>query len=181
MNKKTFAEVLKENLTSDSFKQKVEKLFPVKNELNENLTSNCFKQKVENLTSNNSIKNELKKYYITENDLKKIYNSIRFYKNLFKPPVKLLFYWQEEDWQGSLFVIYEYKYQLNDIQITKYIYIRGRFGSCEYCDNVPDSNETLDKIFDILSICNQIKEIELPKYAHPELISCFQDFKKNLV
>lgn len=40
------------------------------------------------------------------------------------------FYWKEEDYQGSIFAIYEYKFKNK----TYYFCIKSGFGSCSGCD-----------------------------------------------
>jgi hypothetical protein len=153
MFKKSFAEILKENLNEESFKPPD----PINTTIN-TLISDSFMC-------------DLKIYYITVEDIKNIYGSRSFYKKLFKAPVKMIFYWCEEDWQGSLFVIYSFK--------NKYIYIKGYFGSCEVCDNFPDTEESLEKTFNNLQITDNIDNITLSDYSHPDLLKNFDKFKNK--
>lgn len=148
MFKKSFAEILKENLNENSFKPPD---IPI--------------QTLDPFIS------ELKNYYIKVEDTKNIYGSRSFYKKLFKTPIKMLFYWCEEDWQGSLFVIYSYK--------NKYIYISGYFGSCELCDSFPDTENDLERTFNNLQITEDFSSIKLSEYSHPELIKNFDKFKNK--
>lgn len=145
---KTFAQVLKENLTKDSFKSSTKPL---------------------------TFKDEIKKFYIK--DTSDIYGSRDFYKNLFKDPIKMVFYWCEEDWQGSLFVIYSYTTQSKQY----YIYCDGYFGSCEMCDGFPNTEKSLDSHFNKINICNNINEIVHGEYTHPELLIKFKEFKDALI
>lgn len=152
MFKKTFADTLKENLTKDSFKH----------------------TKQHNQILNDPFLCELFKCYISIKDIEKIYNSQNFYKKMFRQPVRLLFYWCEEDWQGRLFVIYSYKH--------KYIYTNSYFGSCEGCDSFPNTEESLIKKFNSLNICDNINNINIhgydPKYTNPDLVKNFEKFKR---
>ena len=129
MFKKSFSEVLKDNLNKDSF-QPPTPIPPIPH------------APPSPLSKDDVFKKEIKKFYVNVNDIKKIYGSRSFYKKLFKDPVKMIFYWCEEDWQGSLFVVYHYK--------NKYIYTKGYFGSCEACDGYPNTEESLLKQFNDL-------------------------------
>jgi hypothetical protein len=156
MFKKSFAEMLKENLREDSFKPPTPPP-PTKD------------TKDTSLLSLNPFLLEIKRHYLTVKDVEKIYGSRSFHKKLFKEPVKMVFYWCEEDWQGSLFVIYSYK--------NKYIYIDGGFGSCEVCDGFPQSEDSLMRKFNSLNISDSIENISFSTYAHPELLKHFDKFK----
>lgn len=162
MFKKSFAEMLKENLTEDSFKPPDKTTFPEKRLLPSH--------------SNPSLE-EVYQYYITIKDIEKIYGSRSFYKKLFKEPVKMVFYWCEEDWQGSLFVIYQYK--------SKYIYVHGGFGSCEICDAFPQTEEELLRQFERLQVCEDITEINIHRRyvdcTHPDLVKDFEKFKNKIL
>lgn len=105
--KKLFSEILKENLTSKSFK----------NTLSPKPSYNTL------FFDLHPVKKEIHKYFINLKELLKVYNSREFYGKLFKSQLKNCFYWCEEDFQGSLFTIYEYN--------VWFIYTRGGFGSCE--------------------------------------------------
>lgn len=156
MFKKSFAKMLKENLREDSFKS----------------LSRC-----KEVSSHLSLLPvlavpfllEIKRYYLTVKDVEQIYSSRDFHKRLFKEPVKLVFYWCEDDWQGSLFVVYTYK--------NKYIYIDSGFGSCDLCDEFPLSEDSLMRKFKSLNISDSIQNISLPTYSHPELLKHFDKFK----
>lgn len=150
--KKLFSEILKENLTSNVF-------------LNDLSPKPSY-----SLNNLHPVKKEIHKYFINLKELLKVYNSIEFYRKLFKNPVKNCFYWCEEDFQGSLFTIYEYN--------GWFIYTRGGFGSCEVCDGLVNSQERLDKIFLELKITDDINiHGNLLEYTHPELIDKFNTFK----
>ena len=160
MFKKSFAEMLKQNLREDSFKPPDKTTSPEKRLP----------------THSNPVLDDVYQYYITIKDIEKIYGSRSFYKKLFKEPVKMIFYWCEEEWQGSLFVIYQYK--------DKFIYTKGCFGSCEVCDAFPDTEETLVNKFNSLQLCDNINDINIHgRYAdctHPDLIKDFEKFKNKL-
>jgi len=163
MFKKSFAEMLKENLNDDSFKpppvppppRQVKKIFP-------DITDEFLL--------------EIKKYYITVKDIERIYGSRSFYKKLFKEPVKRIFYWCEEEWQGSLFVVFQYK--------NRYIYVNGYFGSCEVCDGFPQDEESLERTFRNIGVCNDINDITLgykPEFVNPDLSKDFEKFKNKIL
>lgn len=162
MSRKSFAEILKENLTQDSFKPPTppppsKQIFNIHGDIN------------------NPFLLEIKRFFISMANIDKIYGSRNFYKSLFRDQVKRIFYWCEEDFQGSLFVIYYYK--------NKYIYTRGYFGSCEVCDGFPDTEESLLKEFTGLKISDTIEDIDIhgynPEFTHPELVKDFEKFKKR--
>jgi len=167
---KSFAQVLQENLTENSFKNKPIPPVPKK------ITS-C--EKVFDISD--PFKKELYNYYITLKDLSKIHSFKSFYAKLFKKPIKIAFYWCEEDWQGEIFAIYEYPDNSNDYS-GKFISIRG--GSCSGCDALYDQHEhsqdMLNKVFSQLITYENIDEINVhgysPEYTHPELISKFQNW-----
>ena len=154
--KKSFAEILKENLTKKSFKNKPPK--PA-------------------IPKPHPFQKEIHDYFINLKDLSRIHSSKTFYAKLFKNPVKISFYWCEEDWQGSIFTVYEYS--------GKFISVNGGFGSCSTCDFfIRDSDELhehsqerLDKTFLHLKITDNINNINIhgnhPEYTHPELVSKF--------
>lgn len=121
----------------------------------------------------NKVLREIQEFYITPEDLENIDGSKTFYKKLFKHPVNLVFYWAEEDYQGYLFVIYQYK--------DKFIYKEGGFGSCDYCDKYPDTQDSISILFESLNVCESIQEIELPFYGHPEFLNAFQNFKNKFL
>lgn len=162
MFKKTFAEILKENLGDDSFKPPPPaKPKPIRKIFGE-ITDEFLL--------------EIKKYYITVKDIERVYGSRSFYKNLFKEPVKRIFYWCEEDWQGCLFVIFHYK--------NRYIYVSGYFGSCEVCDAFPQDEESLERAFRNVHVCDNLNDITLgynPEFVHPELIKDFEKFKSKMI
>lgn len=173
MFKKTFAEMLKENLNDDAFKPPPPPPPVIKKE-----SEHLKQEKIQNRTlfSDETLSPfllEIKKFFITVKGVEKIYGSRNFHKKMFKAPVKLLFYWCEEDWQGSLFVVYTYKH--------KYIYSSGGFGSCEVCDGFPQTEEELMRKFRNLYVTDSIQDIELHQYAHPELIKHFDKFKTKYV
>lgn len=166
--RKSFVEVLKENLSSESFKPL--KLPKQKSHLNILL---------------DPYKKEIYDYFICLKEVSKVHSSKRFYAKLFRDPVKISFYWCEEDWQGSIFAIYEHD--------GKFISVNGGFGSCSGCDafitdseEIRDhSQERLDKIFSRLIINENINDINIHgnhrEYTHPELVSKFNIWIKNKI
>lgn len=172
---KSFARVLQENLTENSFKNKPKPPVPKK------ITS-C--EKIFDMSD--PFKKELYNYYITLKDLSKIHSFKSFYAKLFKKPIKIAFYWCEEDWQGEIFAIYEYpdNSDNSDEYSGKFISIRG--GSCSGCDAFitynphEHSQDMLNKVFSQLIIYENIDEINVhgysPEYTHPELISKFENW-----
>lgn len=171
MPKKSYAEVLKENLNENSFKNSISKNRKLENNdkiLNDNI------KKTEN---NETFKLEIKQYFLTQIELDNIYGSVSFYSKLFKDPVKLIFFWCEDSWEGTLFYIYEYK--------NKYIYSSGGFGSCEICDNYPKTIDESMRIFNNLTIIDSLDKVKLNEYMysqpHPELYKKFNIFKNNYI
>lgn len=130
------------------------------------------------------VKLELEQY-LTKYDDDSWYNEYGFrragkyvYKKIFMEPVKQLFYWQEEDWQGSTFAVYEYK--------KKLVVVRGYFGSCSGCDAFEGStreevNERLHETVRRAEIYDDVRMIELSKYSHPELRQAFEKFRQEFV
>lgn len=165
--RRSFAEILKENLTDKSFKP------PPKPKTVDKKTIEQIKQPTRPLILTNPYQKEIYEYFIGIKELSKIHSSRTFYAKLFKNPVKTSFYWCEEDWQGSIFAVYEYS--------GKFISVKGGFGSCEVCDGLPDSQERLNKIFSHLMINENINEINIhgnhPEYTHHELVSKFNTWK----
>ena len=149
MFKKSFSEMLKENLNEYSLNPPISITLPPPS----------------------PFLLDLKRHYLTVKDVEKIYSSRSFYKKMFKEPVKMELYWSEKDWQGSLFVVYTYK--------DKYIYIHidGEFASYEECNRFPQSDESLIKTFQSLNVTDSIEEILLPIYTHPDLVKHFDKFK----
>ena len=177
MFNKSFAEVLKENLTDESFKPPDKTLDKTSDKTLDKTSGKTLDKNKDNYNISDQFRSEIHKYYLNLKDLDKIYGSRSFYKKLFKEPVKMIFYWCEEDWQGSLFVVYSYK--------NKYIYTKGYFGSCEVCDAFPDTEETLIKKFNSLEICEDINDISIHgRYSdctHPELVKDFEKFKTKIL
>jgi hypothetical protein len=161
MFKKSFADILKENLNDNSFRP------PPNPKLKEPIQKSLFPDITDSFLL------EVKKFYITVRNIERIYGSRSFYKSLFKEPIKRIFYWCEEDWQGSLFVIYYYK--------NKYIYTSGHFGSCEVCDGFPQDEEALQRTFRHIKVCDDVNDIDIhgynPKFTHPQLVKDFEKFK----
>jgi len=93
------------------------------------------------------------------------------YKHMFTAPIKMIFSWEEEDWQGTVYVIYEYV--LNNKPY--YIEVNGHFGSCGGCDPFMDADneQYKDRIIKALKTeCNvytSLSRIPIRKYIHPEL------------
>jgi len=172
MFKKSFVEVLKENLSQDSFKQPnppsiAPKLLP--SQPSKEYT-NCDLRGIKD-----PFLQEIKRFFVSMTDINEIYGSRDFYKNLFKKPIKRIFYWCEEDYQGSILVIYYYK--------NKYIYTKGSFGSCELCDGFPDTEDALLEEFSDIEVCDKIEDINIhgynPEFTHPDLVKKFEKFKKK--
>lgn len=145
---KTFAEILKEN---------IDKRF-------------IYTLKPRRLTP---FQKEIKQFFVNENDLEEIHGSRLFYSKLFKYPVKSVFYWCEEDWQGSIFVIYKYHWS----GVDYFICCNGSFGSCEISDGYLNDNKSLDYIFNNLKIVNKIDDITFSDFNHPNLKIAFDNFK----
>jgi len=100
------------------------------------------------------------------------------YRNLFMEPVKQLFYWEEEDWQGSIFALYEYS--------SYFVVVKGFFGSCSGCDpfegaTYEEVNERLQKIVTHAELYKDIRAVELSKYSHPDLVQEFEKFRQEFV
>jgi hypothetical protein len=148
---------------------------------------------MDNNTENNIIKKELQNYLIGIKDFDYLnkeeietygcgINSCYIYKNLFKHPVKRIFEWIEDDFQGTVYVLFEYTYN-NKIY---YISIKGRFGSCPGCDYIEgtaDINTLLFKInniFERIDICNDINDIVLSKYDHCDLQMKLYEFLNQI-
>jgi len=133
------------------------------------------------------IKQELKKYIKPIiSGFSKFYgyenNSIEIYNNFFTEPVKCIFSWIEDDWQGTIVCVYTYK--------NYYVYLRGDFGSCSGCDYFEGSSEVeiadkLLKIFENIKIYKpenfiKIKE-NFTEYTHPDLIKKWDSFTQNFI
>lgn len=173
--RKSFAQVLKENLTEKSFKNKPKlKPKPPVPKLQHKKITTCEE-------ISDPFKKEIHEFFIGIKDLSKIHSSRSFYAKLFKKPIKIAFYWCEEDWQGSIFAVYEYN--------EKFISVEGGYGSCEICDAFisydeeprEHSEDMLNNVFSHLTINENIDDINIhgnyPEYTHPELISKFQNWK----
>lgn len=165
--RKSFVEVLKENLNSKSFKPL--KLPKQKTNSHLNILPDPYQK-------------EIYDYFICAKEVSKIHSSKRLYAKLFRDPVKISFYWCEEDWQGSIFAVYEYN--------SKFISVNGAFGSCSVCDPFINdgevdchSQEKLNRVFSHLTINENINDINIhgnhPEYTHPELVSKFNIWIKN--
>lgn len=163
MFKKSFAEILKENLNDDSFKPPPPPPPTPKKSLFPEITDPFLL--------------EIKKFFMNVKSIEKIYGSRSYFKSLFREPVKRIFYWCEEDWQGSLFVIFSYK--------NRYIYTRGYFGSCEVCDGFPQSEEEIERSFRSIQVCDNLEEVNIhgynPEYTHPDLAKDFEKFKNKML
>ena len=144
---KTFAEILKENIDKDFI----------------------YKLKPKKLTI---LEKEIKDFFVNNDDIKKIHGSRLFYSKLFKYPVESVFYWCEEDWYGSIFVIYKY--------LDNFIYSDGYFGSCEICENYTKDNDSLDNIFNNFKIVTNLDDITFTHFTNKNLKISFENFKKEL-
>lgn len=124
---------------------------------------------------------QLKTYLIeySENDIDHSfgfkYSSKGVYRNLFKPPVKRIFYACEDFYSGDIMVIFEYK----NIYIVSY----GNFGSCCVCDtwesitNFSEIKRGLEEIFARLEYYNSLDEISIKNYCSDDIHKRFCDFK----
>jgi hypothetical protein len=137
-----------------------------------------------------NLSEEIKSYFITLKQLRERFyknyrNSVEFYDKLFNPPVELVFYWNTEDYSGHTFSVYKYLGNLGSGP-SKFIYIEGEFGSCEMCDNLPYSQEDLDRVYENIRICDTVQEIDLAynkldvKYLNPDLVNKFLFFKQKI-
>lgn len=124
-------------------------------------------------------KKEISKFYINSSNIYKNICNKSIYKQLFKNPVKNIFYWCEEDYTGSIFTVYEY--------LGKYICVYGEFGSCTGCGDIflnfiededvsqEDLQEKLNQIFSNIIISENINDINLHNYninyTNPDLIN----------
>lgn len=106
-------------------------------------------------------------------------NSCSVYSNLFYEPVERIFYWREEDWQGSLFVVYRLRIQDS---ADCYAYVMGYFGSCSGCDYIEGTkhahelNLKVKNIFNDIQFTKDIQSIELGKCVHPDLLQNWKDY-----
>ncbi len=123
-------------------------------------------------------------------------NSQDLYQRLFNKhenlDMKLAFYWSEEDYSGSLFVVYAFKIKNTNTQDPntdkiRFVYTYGRYGSCEWCDPYPWYQEDLDRIYYNIQGCYDIDDIKLynkdnkdkKDFINPYLIQDFSIFKLN--
>ena len=101
------------------------------------------------------------------------------YKHMFKEPIKRIFEWEEEAWQGTIYVLYEYVRKSK----TYFIEIYGHFGSCGGCDPFMDADneQYKERIMKALKTeCNiytSLSNIPIRKYIHPELKQKLLQFK----
>ena len=139
------------------------------------------KKEVEN------VKKEVEKKEV-ENVKKEVYKYINWdaknrpSKVLFtgKDSPKLVFYWSEEDYSGSIFSIYEYNYD-NKLY---YLCLSSSFGSCSGCDdwenvlekgwcgedNTQEKRDYILKEFNNVYVETNKENILLnKKYIHPQL------------
>jgi hypothetical protein len=123
-----------------------------------------------------TLKMKLKKLFLSPKELERINTSMYFYSHLFKNPVRKIFYWSEENWDGGLFVVYSYDSKKYG---TIFIYSYGNFGTCEMCDPFPRTQELSEKFFDSLVACNNLNDIILHEYSHPDLVEKFNKFKSS--
>jgi hypothetical protein len=135
-----------------------------------------------------SIEDEIRSYFITFKQfkakfLKDFTTCDQVYDKLFNPPVELIFYWCEEDYQGELFAVYKYTIKDGEENKDKFIYIQGVYGSCDHCDPLPYNEETLAKIYEDVMVCDTLDEIDLAymkidvSYLNPRLVREFSAFK----
>lgn len=103
-------------------------------------------------------------------------------------PVKV-FEWIEEDYQGSMVVVYKYNFQGE----LFYLVFTGSFGSCSGCDAwyhlvgddlpVNDDPSVIDYIqrtFNDVMVCNSITQcLQQNVYLHPECKSELLNFQKT--
>ena len=101
------------------------------------------------------------------------------YRHMFKKPIKRIFEWEEEAWQGTIYVLYEYVRKSK----TYFIEIYGHFGSCGGCDPFMDADneQYKERIMKALKTeCNiytSLSKIPIRKYIHPELKQKLSLFK----
>lgn len=128
----------------------------------------------------NKLKKHLIKFTVEDTFYGYCKNSQYVYFNLFNPPINRIFYWNEEDFQGMIYSVYEYE--------NTFIFLSGSFGSCSGCDywegtrTLDELNAKLDKIFNNLTFYNSLSEIsktEFTKYTHPDAILAFTNFENN--
>lgn len=125
---------------------------------------------------------ELRRYLNTynEKDFDELFrgflkNGKSVYYDLFKEPVNRVFYCCENDYSGSIFVIWEY--------CGIYIVSHGFFGSCGVCDPWEETEsldilmDKLERVFSSLEYYNSIDQIELHQYYADYIIKKFYDFK----
>jgi hypothetical protein len=113
-------------------------------------------------------------------------NSQDLYQRLFNKhenlDMKLAFYWSDDDYSGSLFIVYAFKIK-NEHKI-RFVYTYGEYGSCDWCDPYPWYQEDLDRIYYNIQGCYDIDDIKLynkekKDFINPYLIQDFSIFKLN--
>lgn len=108
-------------------------------------------------------------------------NSTRIYKNLFRDPVQRIFFWHDDDYCGSIYVVYQYTYQ----DKKYYILTHGGFGSCSGCDYIMGTYSKqefiskIENIFRQIDIYEDLNEITFSIYSHPDLKTSFNEFLKQ--
>lgn len=116
---------------------------------------------------NDPFKQKIRNYYININDCKRLNEYQPSYDKLFKSPIKNVFYWSEEDRNGNILSIYKY--------LDKFIYIHGFIGYESY------SKHTLNRIFADMEIYENVNDIDIGMFSHPDLISKFNEWKFNQI
>jgi len=95
---------------------------------------------------------------------------------MFDEHVHKVFEWREDNYQGSVFVVYK----LDDM----FIYGHGSFGSCSGCDSwidaTPQQKQTvLEDLLNGFQSVHQISDIAFGKYIHSELRQAWYDFVRT--
>jgi hypothetical protein len=85
----------------------------------------------------------------------------------------LQFYWEEDDWQGTIFAVYTFNHDNN----TYYLALKSGFGSCSGCDRWRASRNVLEKkeyiMKEFSNICIYVNKLDILRdyyytYLHPD-------------
>ena len=97
---------------------------------------------------------------------------------------KRVFHWNEEDYQGSIFVVYEYTFE----NVLYYLYISSGYGSCSGCDywlsatnegrseNTKEMHDYIETEFSNLCVVVNKNDIKLPRYSHSILVQNLKEW-----
>lgn len=95
-----------------------------------------------------------------------------------KDAPELVFHWREEDYQGSIFVVYEYTFK----NVLYYLYISSGYGSCSgcdswlaaidegYCENKQEMHDYIETEYNNLYVVDDKNDIKLSPYSHSTLV-----------